>query len=72
MRTTKTKLGNGEIRGIVDSVLSEGLSTYFEENPATARAIVEKCVSAGARAKRAKQEADAAQIGAGDLVSPNN
>jgi DNA gyrase subunit B len=53
---TKTKLGNSEIRGIVDSVLSEGLSTYFEENPATARAIVEKCVSA-ARAREAARKA---------------
>ncbi|MDD4337481.1 MAG: DNA topoisomerase (ATP-hydrolyzing) subunit B [Firmicutes bacterium] len=53
---TKTKLGNSEMRGITDSVLSEGLATYFEENPASSRAIVDKCVSA-ARAREAARKA---------------
>jgi DNA gyrase subunit B len=39
---TKTKLGNGEVKGIVDSVVDEKLSVYLDKNPAAARAIVEK------------------------------
>ena len=39
---TKTKLGNGEVKGIVDSVTVEGFSTYLDKNPAAARAILEK------------------------------
>jgi DNA gyrase subunit B len=39
---TKTKLGNSDIRGIVESFCNEGLSTFFEENPSVARKIVEK------------------------------
>jgi DNA gyrase subunit B len=53
---TKTKLGNSEVRGIVDSVVTEGLSVYFEENPGTARKIVDKCVAA-ARAREAARKA---------------
>jgi len=40
---TKTKLGNSDIRGIVESFCNEGLSAFFEENPTIARKIVEKC-----------------------------
>ena len=36
---TKTKLGNSEVQGLVESVTNDGLGTYFEEHPATARAI---------------------------------
>jgi len=43
---TKTKLGNSEMKGIVESVIGEGLSTYFEEHPDEARKILEKCVTA--------------------------
>ena len=50
---TKTKLGNSEVRGIVDSVFSEGLSTYLEENPAIAKKIIEKSV----RSQRAREAA---------------
>ncbi|MCK4260898.1 MAG: DNA topoisomerase (ATP-hydrolyzing) subunit B [Halanaerobiales bacterium] len=53
---TKTKLGNSEIRGIVDSALFEGLSTFFEENPKTAKQIVEKASNA-ARARVAAKKA---------------
>ncbi len=53
---TKTKLGNTEIRGIVDSVVAEAVAEFFEERPATARAIVEKCLSA-ARAREAARKA---------------
>ena len=57
---TKTKLGNSEIAGQVSTVLSEGLNQYLEENPADAKRIVEKSLTA-ARAR-------AAAIRARDLV----
>jgi DNA gyrase subunit B len=43
---TKTKLGNSEIKGIVESVVNGELSTYFEENPTTAKKIVMKILDA--------------------------
>ncbi|MFC7199804.1 DNA topoisomerase (ATP-hydrolyzing) subunit B [Halospeciosus flavus] len=54
---TKTKLGNSEVRGIVESTVHEGLGTYFEENPDTAEAIVGKAVEA-AKARKAAQKAE--------------
>lgn len=53
---TKTKLGNSEVRGIVDSIVSEGLSEYFEENPAITKRILEKSIMA-ARARLAARKA---------------
>lgn len=53
---TKTKLGNSDIRGIVDSVLFEGLSTYLEENPKVARQIIDRAFNA-ARARAAARKA---------------
>ena len=53
---TKSKLGSGEVRGIVDSLVSEELSTYLEENPAVARAILDRCLSAQ-RAREAARKA---------------
>jgi len=53
---TKTKLGNNEIKGAVETVVGEGLREYFEENPAVARKIVDKMVSA-ARAREAARKA---------------
>ena len=53
---TKTKLGNAEIRSIVESALYEGISIYFEENPAVARSIVDKCLLAR-RAREAARKA---------------
>jgi len=53
---TKTKLGNSEVKGIVESVLGEGLSEFFEENPAIARRITEKSISA-ARSREAARKA---------------
>jgi len=41
---TKTKLGNSEIRGIVDAMVSDALSEYFEENPIVAKKVVEKSI----------------------------
>jgi DNA gyrase subunit B len=53
---TKEKLGNGETRGIVDSVVGEGLTSFLEENPGVARRIVEKAVGAF-RAREAARKA---------------
>lgn len=53
---TKTKLGNSEVKGIVESVLCENLSEFFEENPAIARRITEKSISA-ARSREAAKKA---------------
>ena len=53
---TKTKLGNSEIRSIVDSITGEGLTTYIEENPAIAKKIMEKSIQA-ARARDAARKA---------------
>ncbi|MDD2496575.1 MAG: DNA topoisomerase (ATP-hydrolyzing) subunit B [Desulfitobacteriaceae bacterium] len=53
---TKTKLGNSEVRGIVDSIVGEGMGTFLEETPAIARRIIEKTVQA-ARAREAARKA---------------
>ncbi|HOW87711.1 MAG TPA: DNA topoisomerase (ATP-hydrolyzing) subunit B [Candidatus Omnitrophota bacterium] len=53
---TKTKLGNGEAEGIVYSVIYEGLSAFFEENPPVANKIVEKAALAY-RAREAARKA---------------
>ena len=53
---TKTKLGNSDMRTLVDSMVSEKLGTFFEENPATARAIIEKAIGAS-RAREAARKA---------------
>ncbi|MFB6164779.1 MAG: DNA gyrase subunit B, partial [Haloarculaceae archaeon] len=54
---TKTKLGNSEVRGVVESAVHEGLGTYFEEHPDTAQAIVSKAVEA-AKARKAAKKAE--------------
>ncbi len=53
---TKTKLGNGEVEGIVGSIVSDRLMTFFEENPAVAKTIIEKTLLA-ARAREAARAA---------------
>lgn len=53
---TKTKLGNSEVRGIVESIVSEHLSTYLEEHPAESKRIIEKAISAF-RAREAARKA---------------
>ncbi|MGF7430364.1 DNA topoisomerase (ATP-hydrolyzing) subunit B [Thermoanaerobacterium thermosaccharolyticum] len=53
---TKTKLGNSEMRSIVDSVVTEKLTAFMEENPSLSRVILEKATSA-ARAREAARKA---------------
>jgi DNA gyrase subunit B len=53
---TKTKLGNSEVRGIVESAVSEGLSEFFEETPGVTKAIINKCIVA-ARSREAARKA---------------
>ncbi len=53
---TKTKLGNSEIKGIIESMVGESLTTYLEENPPVANKIVEKCIVA-CRARDAARKA---------------
>ena len=53
---TKTKLGNSEMRGLVDGAVYEALSAYLEENPQTAKTIIDKCLTA-ARAREAARKA---------------
>lgn len=53
---TKTKLGNSEVRSIVEVLAGDGLSTYFEENPTIGRRIIDKAVNA-ARAREAARKA---------------
>ena len=53
---TKTKLGNSEVEGIVESIVNEALGSFMEENPPIANKIVEKAVLA-ARAREAARKA---------------
>ncbi len=53
---TKTKLGNSEIRGLVEGVINEKLSAYLEENPAVSKAILNECLTS-ARAREAARKA---------------
>ncbi|MBP5616804.1 MAG: DNA topoisomerase (ATP-hydrolyzing) subunit B [Elusimicrobiaceae bacterium] len=55
---TKTKLGNSEVEGIVRSVVTDTLATFFEENPKTARAICEKCMGAAIAREAARKARD--------------
>ena len=55
---TKTKLGNAEVRSVVESVVAEGLSRYLESHPADSKRVVEKCLTsqrAREAAKRARE-----------------
>lgn len=53
---TKTKLGNSEIRGITESIVNEGLSTFLEENPSIGKRVLEKAFMAS-RAREAARKA---------------
>jgi DNA gyrase subunit B len=53
---TKMKLGNSEVKGIVESIVNDTLATYFEENPSIARKVIEKALQAS-RAREAARKA---------------
>ena len=53
---TKAKLGNSEVRTLVDNLVSDKLATFFEENPSVGRTVMDKCLSA-ARAREAARKA---------------
>jgi DNA gyrase subunit B len=58
---TKTKLGNSEVKGIVESLINEKLSTFFEENPSVAKKIIAKGVDAARARDAAKRARDMAR-----------
>ncbi len=53
---TKTKLGNSEVKGIVESIVGDGLSLFLEENPSIAKVMIEKVITA-ARSREAARKA---------------
>lgn len=52
---TKTKLGNGEVKGLVDGIVYDGLQAFMEQNPSVARRIIEKALLAARSRKAARQ-----------------
>jgi len=58
---TKTKLGNSEVSGIVESILNEGLGAFLEENPTSAKAIVGKCITSSQARTAARKARDLAR-----------
>lgn len=55
---TKTKLGNGEVEGIVNSIVGENLNIFMEENPQSAKRIIEKCFLAKTARDAARKAAE--------------
>jgi len=58
---TKTKLGNSEVKGLVESLINEKLSIFLEENPSTARKIIGKAIDASRARDAAKRARDLAR-----------
>ena len=58
---TKTKLGNSDVKGLVESLVNEKLSTFLEENPSVARKIIAKAVEASRARDAAKRARDLAR-----------
>jgi DNA gyrase subunit B len=61
---TKTKLGNGEVEGIVSSIVYEGLMTFLEQNPPIGRRIVDKSLTAARAREAARKAREAVRKGA--------
>lgn len=55
---TKTKLGNSEVKSIVESIVGEKLADYLEENPAIGRKIIDKCLRAAEAREAARKARD--------------
>jgi len=55
---TKTKLGNSEVKGIVDTLMSESLNNFFAENPSDSQIIISKCIQAFQAREAAKKARD--------------
>lgn len=68
---TKTKLGNSEVKGIVQSITGEQLSNFLEENPGVARKIIEKCIRAAEAREAARKARDLVRIKTGLEQSSN-
>ncbi len=66
---TKTKLGNGEVQGIVDSIVSDRLMTFFEENPAVGEAVVNKIMMAFRAREAARKARETVRKGVMDGLS---
>ncbi len=58
---TKTKLGNSEVKGIVEAVVGDGLREYLEENPSIARSVIEKTLAAFSAREAARKARDLAR-----------
>jgi len=58
---TKTKLGNSEVKGIVESIIGDGLNLYLEENPSVAKKIIEKVISAASSREAARKAREIAR-----------
>jgi DNA gyrase subunit B len=58
---TKGKLGTTEAKGVVESIVGEGLRNYFEENPAVAKKVVEKCIQSAKAREAARKARDLAR-----------
>ncbi len=58
---TKTKLGNSEVKGIVEAVVGDGLKEFFEENPAVTKLVIEKCLAASRAREAARKARDLAR-----------
>ncbi len=58
---TKTKLGNSEVKGIVESIIGDGLNSFLEENPSEAKKVIEKVISAASSREAARKARDIAR-----------
>ena len=67
---TKTKLGNSEVKGTVDSFVYEGLLAWFEDNPEAVRPIVEKAIKARQAREAAKKARELVRKGVGPSSLP--
>ncbi|MCU0682010.1 MAG: DNA topoisomerase (ATP-hydrolyzing) subunit B [Polyangiaceae bacterium] len=66
---TKSKLVSGEVKGIVENIVAERLSAFFEENPAVARKVIEKAVLAAKARDAARKAREVVRKGALDVAS---